>query len=128
MPGNLTNTIEQLAHEMQERTGVTVIVDVDISLESALVDVSGQIAHIVREALSNVGRHAGAATCRVSIRRDGTAAVVEIDDDGHGFDIAHAHRGMGMGNLAERAESIHATLDVESEPGHGTVIRLTIPL
>lgn len=113
---------------MQERTGVTVVADVDISLESALAGMSGQIAHIVREALSNVGRHAEAVTCRVSIRRDGAAAVVEIDDDGRGFDIEHAHRGMGMGNLAERAEAIHATLEVESKPGHGTVVRLTIPL
>jgi signal transduction histidine kinase len=128
MPGNLTTTIEQLAHEMQERTGVTVAVDVDISLEGALAGVSAQIAHIVREALSNVGRHAGATTCRISIRRDGDTAVVEVDDDGHGFDIEHAHRGMGMGNLAERAASIRGTLKIESEPGHGTVIRLSIPL
>ncbi len=128
MPGNLTNTIEQLAHEMQERTGVIVVADIDISLESALADVAAQIAHIVREALSNVGRHAGATTCRVTIRRDGDVAVVEVDDDGRGFDIAQAHRGMGMGNLDERAQSIHGTLDVVSEPGQGTVIRLTIPL
>ena len=128
LPGNLTTTIEQLAHEMQERTGVTVAVDVDISLESALSDMSAQIAHIVREALSNVGRHSGAATCRISIRRDGKTAVIEIDDDGHGFDIAHAHHGMGMGNLAERAESIHGNLEVVSDPEHGTVIRLTVPL
>ncbi|MGA7987912.1 MAG: GAF domain-containing sensor histidine kinase [Candidatus Dormiibacterota bacterium] len=128
MPGNLTNMIEQLAHEMQERTGVTVAVDVDISLEPALADEAAQIAHIVREALSNVGRHAGAATCRVSIRRDGESAVVEIDDDGQGFDVENAHRGMGMGNLAQRAEAIHGTLNVQSEPGQGTAVRITIPL
>ena len=39
-----------------------------------------------------------------------------------------AHRGMGMGNLAERADAIHGTLDVESNPGRGTLIRLTVPL
>lgn len=89
---------------------------------------SAQIAHIVREALSNVGRHAEATTCRVSIRRDGDNAVVEIDDDGQGFDVEQAHRGMGMGNLAERAAAIHGTLEVASEPGQGTVIRLSIPL
>ena len=128
MPGNLTNTIEQLAHEMQERTGVTVVADVDITLEAQLSGVAAQIAHIVREALSNIGRHAQAATCRITIRREGANAVVEVDDDGVGFDIERAHRGMGMGNLTERAASIHGTLNVESEPGHGTVIRLSIPL
>jgi signal transduction histidine kinase len=126
--GNLTNTLEQLAHEVQERTGVTVIVEIDISLEAALVNGSAQIVHIVREALSNVGRHAGATTCRVSIRRDGASAVVEIDDDGRGFDTSSATRGMGMGNLAERAETIGGTLEVDSQPGTGTTVRVRIPL
>ncbi len=114
--GNLTNTLEQLGHETQERTGVTTIVDIDLSLEPALAAASMQIVHIVREALSNVERHAGAATCRISIRRDGETAIVEVDDDGRGFDQDGAHRGMGMGNLAERADAIHGTLDVEFEP------------
>jgi signal transduction histidine kinase len=126
--GNLTNTLEQLAHETQERTGVTVVVDVDLSLEAPLTDASMQIVHVVREALSNVGRHAAAATCRISIRREGDSAVVEIDDDGRGFDKEASHRGMGMGNLAERADAVHGTLEVESEPGRGTLIRLTVPL
>jgi signal transduction histidine kinase len=126
--GNLTNALEQLAHETQERTGVVVVVDVDLSVEAALAGASMQIVHIVREALSNVGRHAAAATCRIGIRREGESAVVEIDDDGRGFDQASAHRGMGMGNLAERADAVHGTLDVESEPGRGTLIRLTVPL
>jgi signal transduction histidine kinase len=126
--GNLTNTLEQLAHETQERSGVTVVVDVDLTLEAPLQDASMQIVHIVREALSNVGRHAGAATCRISIRREGSTAVVEIDDDGRGFDPATAHRGMGMGNLTERADAIHGTLDVETTPGRGTLVRLTVPL
>jgi signal transduction histidine kinase len=89
---------------------------------------AAQIVHVVREALSNVGRHAGATTCRVSIRRDGSTAVVEIDDDGGGFDTALATRGMGMGNLAERAETIGGTLEIDSQPGFGTTVRVRIPL
>ena len=84
--GNLTNTLEQIAHETEERTGVTVIVDVDVSLEAALAQGTAHVVHIVREALSNVGRHAEATTCRVSVRREGSAAVLEVDDDGRGFD------------------------------------------
>ena len=126
--GNLTNTLEQLAHEVEERTGVTVIVEIDASLEGALADASAQIVHIVREALSNMGRHSGATTCRVSILRDDSSAVIQIDDDGRGFDADSASRGMGMGNLVERAESIGGQLEVESHPGSGTTISLTVPL
>jgi signal transduction histidine kinase len=126
--GNLANTLEQLAHEFEERSRVTVIVEIDVSLEEVLSSSAAQIVHVVREALSNVGRHAGATTCRVSIRRDGSTAVVEIDDDGGGFDTALATRGMGMGNLAERAETIGGTLEIDSQPGFGTTVRVRIPL
>ena len=125
--GNLTLTLDQLAHETEERAGITVIVDVDPSLEQPLSHATTQIAHIVREALSNVSRHAKAETCRVSVRREREYAVIEIDDDGSGFDIDGARRGMGLGNLAERALAIGGTLNIESQPGHGTTIRILIP-
>jgi signal transduction histidine kinase len=126
--GNLTNTLEQIAHETEERTGVTVIVDVDGSLEARLDHGSAEVIHIVREALSNVGRHAAATTCRVSLRRDGPSAVIEVDDDGRGFDRESTSSGLGMGNLAERAAAIGGTLEVDSEPGRGTTVRVTVPL
>jgi signal transduction histidine kinase len=126
--GNLTNTLEQIAHETEERTGVTVVVDVDVTLEPALAGGAAHIVHIVREALSNVGRHAVATTCRVSVRRDGTSAVIEVDDDGRGFDREATSGGLGMGNLAERAAAIGGTLAVDSALGQGTTVRVTIPL
>ncbi len=126
--GNLTNSIEQLAHEVEERTGVTVIVEIDASLENALASGTGQVVHIVREALSNVGRHAGATTCRVSILRNGSSAVIEIDDDGSGFAVDSVSPGMGMGNLADRAESLGGSLEVNSQPGSGTTVRVQVPV
>jgi len=105
-----------------------VVVDVDSTLEAPLAEASTQVAHIAREALSNVGRHAQAETCRISVRREHGAAVIEIDDDGHGFDIDTAPRGMGLGNLAERANAIGGTLSIDSSPGRGTTVRVAIPL
>jgi signal transduction histidine kinase len=126
--GNLTNTLEQIAHETEERTGVTVVVDVDVTLEPALASSSAHVVHIVREALSNVGRHAAATTCRVSVRREGSSAVIEVDDDGRGFDRTTTSSGLGMGNLAERADAIGGTLAIESAPARGTTVRVTVPL
>jgi signal transduction histidine kinase len=126
--GGLTNALEQLAHEAGERTGVTIVVEVDASLEPPLADSSTQIAHIVREALSNVGRHAEAETCRVSVRREEGAAVIEIDDDGRGFDVLAAPRGMGLGNLADRASAVGGRLSIDSTPEQGTTVRVVVPL
>jgi signal transduction histidine kinase len=126
--GNLTNALEQLAHETSERTAVTVVVDVDSSLETTLAEASQQVTQIVREALSNVGRHAEAETCRVSVRRENGLAVIEIDDDGRGFDVDVSPRGLGLGNLAERASAIGGTLSIVSSPEQGTTVRVALPV
>ena len=126
--GSLTNALEQLAHETQERTAVTVVVDVDSSLEARLSDASAHVTQIIREALSNVGRHANAETCRVSVRRESGVAVIEIDDDGRGFDVDASPGGMGLGNLAERASAIGGTLSIVSSPEQGTTVRVEVPL
>ena len=75
-----------------------------------------------------MGRHSGATTCRVSILRHDAAAVIQIDDDGQGFEANSAPRGMGLGNLVERAEAIGGQLEIESKPGSGTTITVTVPL
>ena len=126
--GGLANALGQLAHEFEARTGVTIAVDVDASLEAPLAGVANHLVQLTRESLSNVGRHAGAATCRVSLRRDNGRAVLEVDDDGRGFMMAHDHGGMGLANLRERSESIGAELTVTTRPDEGTIVRVSVPL
>jgi signal transduction histidine kinase len=82
---------------------------------------------LAREALSNVGRHAGAATCRVSLYRTEDGAVLEVDDDGRGFDPARPSAGHGLRNLRERAEALGGRAEITSAPGEGTRVRVTIP-
>ena len=75
-----------------------------------------------------VGRHADAATCRVSLRRDGDRAVLEVDDDGEGFDPERVERGQGLGNMSARAASLGGELRLRSDPAEGTTVRVRIPL
>jgi signal transduction histidine kinase len=126
----ISEALDQIAHEFQTTAGVTTVVELDESLEGPLHDNAVHIVQITREALSNVGRHAEAQTCRVSLRRLGTGAVLEIDDDGRGFDVdAVARRGgMGLANLRSRAASIGAELEIASLAGEGTTVRVSLPL
>ena len=80
------------------------------------------MVQLAREALSNVSRHARATTCRVSLYHQGDSAVLEVDDDGRGFDPANAGAGTGQGlhNLRERAERLGGRAEVHSTPGQGT--------
>lgn len=125
----LGEALGQLAHEFEERTGIPVAVDVDVSLEQPLAGIATHLVQMARESLSNVARHANATTCRVSLRRSGDGAVLEIDDDGIGFDVdGETPTGLGLGNLRSRAESLTGRLVISSPPGEGTTVQVHLPL
>jgi signal transduction histidine kinase len=125
----LDQALHGLAEDFQDKTGVVTVVDVDPGIAAELASRAGDVVQVVREALSNVGRHAQAATCRIALRGEDGRAVLEIDDDGKGFDLESARgRGQGLGNLGGRAKTLGADLTVQSAPGNGTAVRLSIPL
>jgi signal transduction histidine kinase len=102
--------------------------DIDEGLAAELAPRSADLVQLTREALSNVGRHARAATCRVSLFREDGRGVLQIEDDGQGFDAAAAQPGQGMRNLRERVTAMGGQLAIESVIGEGTTIRIALPL
>jgi signal transduction histidine kinase len=88
------------------------------------------VFRIAQEALANVARHARAKHVQLDV--GGNAAddefVLCIRDDGHGFEIASAARGMGISNMQARAKEIGARLELQSKPGEGAVATLHLPL
>jgi PAS domain S-box-containing protein len=86
---------------------------------------------IIQEALNNVGKHAQASTVWVSLDLEQTEKIrLTIRDDGIGFDPSAPKQGdhFGLRHMRERVESVHGSLLVESQPGHGTNVLLTLPL
>jgi signal transduction histidine kinase len=124
----LDQAIRHLAEEFAEKSGVTTVAEIDESVASELTPHAHELIQVIRETLSNVGRHAQAATCRVTLRRRGADAELEIDDDGQGFDLETAKRGDGLTNLEKRAEALGGNAVIDSSPEQGTTIRITIPL
>jgi signal transduction histidine kinase len=122
----LDQALKELATEFGSRSDVVTVVDVDGEAASALASRAGEVVQLAREALSNVSRHAEATTCRVSLRRGAEGIVLEIDDDGRGFDVGTSTPGMGLRNLRERVESLGGVLEVTSTPGEGTTVRATL--
>jgi signal transduction histidine kinase len=126
----LDQALHHLADDFQQKNGITTVVEIDDTVAAQLASQAGDVVQLAREALSNVGRHANAATCRLSLVRSDTVALLEIDDDGQGFDPRAASGGGGQGlrNLRERAASLGGEISIESTPGEGTTLRVTIPL
>ena len=84
---------------------------------------------VVQEALTNVVRHSGAAMVNVAVHAEGSEVVAVVEDDGEGFDDRGVGEGAGLGLLGmkERAASVGGSVEVESAPGSGTRVRLSIP-
>jgi signal transduction histidine kinase len=124
----LDQAIQGLVEEFQRRTGVVAIAQVDPAVAADLGGRAADVIQLAREALSNVSRHAKAVTCRVSLYRDEGGGILEIDDDGRGFDPARLPgTGQGLRNLRERAEGLGGRAEIDSTPGEGTRVRVTIP-
>jgi signal transduction histidine kinase len=89
---------------------------------------AANVLHIVREAVANAVRHAGAT--RISIRsatEDGRL-LISVEDDGRGFEPLTPATGLGLGDMRERAAWCHGEVSVEPIPGLGTTVRLSIPV
>ena len=85
---------------------------------------------ILQEALTNVARHARAKEVIVELKRDGALLELVVRDDGVGFSASRAPNeatGLGLHGMRERVALLGGSAEIESRPGHGTVVRVRIP-
>jgi signal transduction histidine kinase len=89
---------------------------------------------IAQEALNNVVKHAQTQRAELALSSNGTAVSMIIQDAGRGFDPTAAtgsgspRGGFGLGNMRERAQALGGTVDIDSVPGGGTRIAVTLPV
>ncbi len=91
-----------------------------------------QLLRIVQEALTNIRKHACAQSAAVSLVAQGSVLQVTVEDDGVGFDPAHAHSqtgtGYGLSAMRDRVRGIGGSVEFDSAPGKGTRVRVRVPL
>jgi len=90
-------------------------------------DLRVHVFRILQEALNNALRHAAASRIEVRLAGSGEEAVLEVVDDGVGFTDVDA-TGLGLGHMRERARILGGRLEIDTEAGRGTVVRLTFPV
>jgi signal transduction histidine kinase len=86
------------------------------------------VYRVVQEAINNVGRHSGATQVKIGLHLQGDTLVATVEDNGRGFDPVVARDSMGLRGMQERASLAGGRLTIESQLGHGTTVRLEIPL
>ncbi len=122
----LEHALKRHLREFEARTGLRV----RARLAPPPLDRPAQIAlfRIVQEALTNVARHAKAREVLVRLEPSGTTLVLEIRDDGRGFEPTAASGTLGLAGMRERAEQLEGRFHIETAPGAGTRIVVEVPL
>jgi signal transduction histidine kinase len=122
----LTASLEILAREFSERSGI----EVATGVEPVELDESRQLTvyRLVQESLTNVGKYAQAKQVDISVRNYGNHVEVDIKDDGIGFDVTQARPSThGLAGMRHRVEASGGHLTVVSAPGKGTRIAAVLP-
>jgi signal transduction histidine kinase len=124
----LAVSLAQCAEEVCDRFDAQLVLDVDDDV-TAGPEVREALLRIVREAVSNAGRHGGARSVRV-VLSDVDGLHLRIEDDGGGFDVAdlrHLSGRFGLVSMRERAEALGGTFLVRQREPSGTAVEVVLP-
>ena len=132
---NLMASARRTAESFQKESGIPVTflgADTPVGLPQ---EMSGEVLQMLREALHNVQKHAGATRVAVAMEKTERGLEISVDDNGHGFNFAGMYSleelellRLGPASLKRRARSLNADLLIESRPGRGTGLKFRVPL
>jgi signal transduction histidine kinase len=134
-PGNstgLADAIGRAARQLTETRDVRLQLNLEESPRPLPDDVEYNLLRITQEAITNAVKHSAARTIAVALEYRPQRLVLSVHDDGIGFIVPgreHSTPGhYGLIGMRERASQIHADLQLASQPGQGTTVRLDLPL
>lgn len=128
---SLNERLRRRAAEFTHLTGLPVHLDITADELALSYESSARLLTIIRAALSNVYRHAQATTVSIRLATECDMLILEIADDGIGFDAARngempGH--YGFQGIRERVALMHGTLEIHSQPGEGTRLVIRVPV
>jgi signal transduction histidine kinase len=123
----LIPALEWQAREVSRRSGIKVKVAAERVPDSLSDAVRTCVYRVVQETLQNVSRHSGARSATVTVRQTDGSLELTVEDDGRGFDPVRT-RGLGLLGMEERVKQLGGRLEIQSQRGKGTVLRVTLPI
>ena len=126
----LAETAQRALRDAERQSGCAAAADIDSTLGAASLALKITIYRVIRESVGNACRYAGPAATQVRVQRCGEDVLVEIRDEGAGFDPAAALASgrLGLLFMRERVRLAGGVFEINSAPGRGTTIRARIPL
>ena len=123
----LVPALEWQAREVQKRSGLRLTVEADDEAGEVPDEHRTCIYRLAQETLHNITKHAHAKSVHVTLVRVAGAVCLTVQDDGQGFDAGRT-RGLGLLGMRERVARLHGSFDIDSNPGKGTRVTVTLPL
>ncbi len=125
---DLIQYFQRYARPLCTAAGVTFVIQLPDQLKTIVLTPEQRrtIYLILKEALTNVLRHAACSRVEFSCTFQDRVIDLSLRDDGHGFNLETVNDGHGLANMALRAQTIKANLQITSQPGKGTTIRLRL--
>jgi signal transduction histidine kinase len=122
-PGELQRRLSDLCDEVSTRSELSISIHASSSLEEHVdATLAAHVLTALREALSNVVRHAGAKSVEVEVEASAEQVVLRVADDGCGVDPGSQGSGLGLRNLAERAASCGGWCELSSSTNGGSLL------
>ncbi len=128
-PENLTESVREKVERFTQATGIPCSLELNLNDTCLPGELSEHVLRILSEALANIARHAQASQAKVRFGLVSGELVLEVRDHGKGFaaDESAAAGHYGLVGMRERARLTGGLLEIESQPGSGTLVRLRLP-
>jgi signal transduction histidine kinase len=124
--GGLEKAIEARFNLVERRSGIQASLDVGDGIQLT-ENIEQELFRLITEALNNALKHARANQVAVTLQLESEHIILEVCDNGQGFDQEQVQAGMGLLNMRERALALGGCFEVHSQMGNGTRIRIEIP-
>lgn len=125
-----TEIAERAIRDYERKTGASVAFASTGTVDDVALPVKITLYRLLQESLANGFRHAGGAGQHVTLEQDAGQIVVEVRDDGPGFDAQQwaSAGGVGLAGMRERVHALGGTFELDAAPGQGTAIRALLPV
>jgi two-component system sensor histidine kinase UhpB len=123
----LVEALKLHCSEFLEQNGVAVTTTVGGDIEPLPPDTALCLYRVAQESLRNVVKHSGARSANLTLLRNGDSIEFRIVDHGTGFDQDRKRDGLGLVSMEERVRLLGGSLEVKSQPGAGTELRVYVP-
>ncbi len=130
----LQKGIQSSINKFVQVTPINILQDIDEinNLFTSIEEI--HIFRIIQEALNNVVKHSDATECKVTVKKQDSRLNLKVVDNGKGFDVVQSSlsresfKSFGISNISERVKILNGELIIQSSPGNGTAITITIPI